>query len=111
MSASLSYRWKRLRSMTGDEIVDRVRQHVMSRLDFQRFKYGKNVVAPPVLIRPEKPGRFFFAPKDVPELCSLLRERMPGQVTEIIAQAEKIRAKRFDLLGYENLAYGSRIDW
>src|SRR5207244_11853076 len=108
MSASLSYRGKRLRSMTVDEIVDRVRQHVMSRLDFQRFKYGKNVVAPPVLIRPEKPGRFFFAPKDVPELCSLLRERMPGQVTEIIAQAEKIHDKRFNLLATENPTKGSQ---
>ena len=40
-----------------------------------------------------------------------MRQRLPRQIEEIVHRAEKICRHQFDLLGYENLDYGSPIDW
>lgn len=58
-----------------------------------------------------KGGNFFFGPESVDPILALLRQRLPSQVERIIKQAEKICRHRFDLLGYEDLDYGSPIDW
>jgi hypothetical protein len=38
-------------------------------------------------------------------------ERWPDAVAEIIRRADRVRAGRFDLLGYEGLEFGNPIDW
>ena len=58
-----------------------------------------------------KGGNFFFGPESVDPILALLRQRLPGQAEQIVKQAEKICRHRFDLLGYEDLDYGSPIDW
>jgi len=57
------------------------------------------------------PGRFFFAPDGVDPILGILRQRLPGNVEQIIHQAEQICQHRFDLLGYKGLDFGSPIDW
>jgi hypothetical protein len=42
---------------------------------------------------------------------ALLRQRLPAQAEQIVCQAEKICQHHIDLLGYEDLDYGSVIDW
>src|SRR5437870_1172963 len=111
MGSSLSYRWKRLQSMSADEMIDRARQHLTARVDFLRYKYAQNAVAPPQLVQPPHGARFFFSSETVPGLSALFRQRMPGRVKELVARAEKICAHRFDLLGCEDLDYGPQIDW
>ena len=95
--------------MSADELQERLRQHIGARADVVRYHAGLGF---PVHLRvAESPGRFFFDPFQVAEICRALQERMPQQVESVVARAEKICQHRFDLLGYSNLDYGSQIDW
>ena len=95
--------------MDRSELSERVRQHIKARLDALRYRLGlefpENVTS-----APGRQPRFFFAPENVSSLCSLLKERLPEQMAEIVRRAEQICRHRFDLLGYENLDYGAQID-
>lgn len=107
--------WKRiatrLKAMSGAELADRVRQQATARVDYWRFKAGAGV-KPHFRSHVTGPARqFFFAPEQVPELCSKLRQLFPDTARQIIQRAERISEHRFDLLGYEGLDYGSEIDW
>jgi hypothetical protein len=109
--SSPSARWKRLLRMGAHEIGERTRQEVCKRADFILYRLGKRprvrVSSPPSGVDPQ----FFFSPQQVPGLVALLRQRMPHEANDIVCRAEKICAHRFDLLGYENLDYGLKIDW
>jgi len=117
MSTGLNYGpagWKRLyrrvHSMEGAEIVDRLRQHATSRLDWVRYKLGADF-SPEIASVPQGEPRFFFSADDVPRLCSKLRELFPETAEQVIRRAERICQHRFDLLGYEAVDYGTEIDW
>jgi hypothetical protein len=56
-------------------------------------------------------GRFYCDPEDTPRIAELLGRRMPVAVEETVERARRIVAKRFDLLGYQGLDFGSDIDW
>ena len=92
------------------ELRERLRQHVRARADALRYRVGLEF---PDDVGPSsrQPARFFFAPDDVPSLCSQLKQRFPAQADEIVRRAEQICSHRFDLLGYQNLYYGQQIDW
>src|SRR5882757_1618737 len=105
----LGRRIARLKSMSGQEILDRARQHFTARIDAWRYRRGHDFVGN--LVDPAPKGRFFFAPSETEALCNLLTERFPTQTRNIVATAERICRHQFDLLGYENLDYGSEIDW
>jgi len=102
--------YRRLRSMQGVEIADRVRQHATARIDWLRYKAGADF-APQLGDTASVQPRFFFSPQTVPALCSKLRELFPETADQIVRRAERICQHRFDLLGYEPLDYGSEIDW
>ncbi|MGB0013872.1 MAG: alginate lyase family protein [Candidatus Sulfotelmatobacter sp.] len=104
-------RLDRLASMDWREIFDRLRQYSTARMDLLRFRNSADSQCAPVLTQPETFGRFFFAPAEVPALCSELKQVLPSQAESIILQAEKICNHRFDLLGYGDLSYGAEIDW
>lgn len=104
-------RLDRLASMDWREIFDRLRQYSTARMDLLRFRNSADSQCAPVLTQPETFGRFFFAPTEVPALCSELKQVLPSQAESIILQAEKICNHRFDLLGYRDLSYGAEIDW
>jgi hypothetical protein len=109
---SLRERWARLSSMSGDELLDRVRQQVNARADAWRYRLGSDfrVQLRQADSEAGKP-QFFFATHEVPGVCRLLKERLPQQAVEIVQRAERICGHQFDLLGYKGLDYGEEIDW
>ncbi|HKN69667.1 MAG TPA: hypothetical protein VJX30_01310, partial [Terriglobales bacterium] len=61
-------------------------------------------------------GQFFFSAsefsgRELSERAELLRKHLPEEAAEILREADEICGHRFRLLGYENLEYGSEIDW
>ena len=63
-------------------------------------------------------GRFrtrsttFFAPfSERDAVIAELRSRWPDAEKEIVAQADRIIAGRFDLLGFKDLSFGTPINW
>jgi hypothetical protein len=108
--AQFARRIARLRSMSGDEFVDRVRQQLMARVDGWRSRRGYDFAG----AIPEdlgRKGRFFFAGVEAQAICRVLRQQFPGLAADIVARAERICRHQFDLLGFENLDYGAEIDW
>ena len=97
--------------MSGDELLDRVRQHLYARADAGRYKLGRDFKVNLRQVDPQSRPHFFFDSDDVPGLCRLLRERLPQQAEEIVQRAERICGHKLDLLGYRNLDYGATIDW
>jgi hypothetical protein len=102
-------RWARLKSMTADELLDRTRQQVGARIDACRYRMGLEV--PVDIRRSQSRPQFFFALEDVNRICDLLKRRLPQQADDIVHRADRICEHRFDVLGYENVDYGSDIDW
>src|SRR5258706_7352390 len=101
----------RLTSMERAELWDRSRQATAQRWDVLLFKVGHQWASGLRPGPPSRRGRFFFDPEAVPQLVALLRERLPELAEAIVARAERILEHRFDLLGFEDLNYGSVIDW
>ncbi|MFZ0815689.1 MAG: alginate lyase family protein [Candidatus Sulfotelmatobacter sp.] len=102
---------KRLADMSRAELHDRLRQEFAKRTDGLLSRGGYGFAQNSSHSSPIQAGNFFFSADSVDAILALLRQRVPGQVEEIIDQAEKICRHRFDLLGYENLDYGMPIDW
>ncbi len=96
--------------MDRAEFLDRLRQQAMMRVDGLRYRAGM-AFGEAAADFPNKPKRFFFAPLSVSSLCSVMKNRLPGEADAILRQAGRICEHRFDLLGYEGLNYGARIDW
>jgi hypothetical protein len=97
--------------MDREELRDRVRQEIRKRQDGILSRLGFDFAGSLRNSSISKPGNFFFGPGSIESLVALLRQRLPGQVEQIVKQAEKICRHRFDLMGYEDLDYGSTIDW
>ncbi len=112
---SLSNRWlqrrKRIMEMGWDELRERTRQEFAKRWDFVLCQIGGPFLSDDRLPQSRSSRRFFFTPAEVPGILSCLRERLPKVVEEIVSQADQICDHRFDLLGYEGVDYGMRIDW
>ena len=60
--------------------------------------------------REAAPSRFFAGCTDA-RTPELLASRAPEATRELLAAADRVRAGRFDLLGYEALSFGDPIDW
>ena len=103
-------RWRRLLTMSPAEAFDRLRQGGSARLDLVRARAGFGF-EPRLRSTDVQPGKFFFDSRSVGSICALLKQRLPQEVERIIARAERICRHRFDLLGYEDLDYGTEIDW
>jgi hypothetical protein len=97
--------------MDREELRDRARQEISKRRDRLLSSLEFDFISPLHGLNSLKPGGFFFSPDSIGPVLHLLRERLPGQVEQIIRQAEKISRHRFDLLGYEDLDFGNPIDW
>ena len=96
--------------MSRAELADRLRQQVMVRADALRFRAGF-AFGEGVMPRGYAAERFFFSPASVPAICQALKKRLPDEVEAILRRASRICEHRFDLLGYEDLHYGTPIDW
>jgi hypothetical protein len=97
--------------MSAAEIADRVRQATVARADAWRQSRGYDLA--PALTKENLAarGKFFFSAAELPSLLGLLTRRFPSVARDIVLRAEQILTHRFDLLGYENLEYGTEIDW
>jgi hypothetical protein len=104
-------RYRRLLSMGPDELRERLRQQFTARSDLWRYRLGTNFTPRQQTGGDRKQPSFFFSADNVPQLCPLLRERLPAQAEAIIRNAERACQHRFDLLGYKDLDYGREIDW
>jgi hypothetical protein len=102
---------QRLTRMDRGELRHRLRQEFYKRQEglFHRLHLDSASGLVSSLVGPA--GKFFFDPASLDSLLALLRERLPGQIEQILHQAEKICRHRFDLLGYRDLDFGSVIDW
>ena len=108
---SLQRRIQRMRKMDGAEFQDRSRQFASQRLDAVRLWLGHDWKQTLNSGAVKKTGHFFFEPQAVPQLIAILRERLPLETEAIVRRAEKILEHSFDLLGYEDVNYGSAINW
>jgi hypothetical protein len=97
--------------MERAELRDRIRQELAKRQDGLLARFGYGFGRDSRSFPPTEACNFFFVADSVDSILALIRQRLPGRAEEIINQAEKILRHRFDLLGYENLDYGTRIDW
>jgi hypothetical protein len=108
-------RWRllvsRLSEMSWHELQTRVRQEVNKRVDLAIWGSG---LAPSRnrlrLAGPER-GEFFFPKQDLPRLAQILKDWLPGEVAEIVRNADQVCRHRFSLLGFEGLDFGQEIDW
>ncbi len=110
-----------LRKMSWDEIRTRGRLEFGKRMDRVIYALGLDPALREMRPRPASPsqggtplvreGRFFFESADIPVLLKQIREYLPGHAEKIVERAERICQHRFDLLGYDDLKYGQRIDW
>jgi hypothetical protein len=96
--------------MSPAEAYDRLRQCWSARLDLTHSRLGFSF-EPKLRSSDSHQAHFFFDPRNVSSMCTLLKRRLPQQADETMAQAERICRHRFDLLGYEGLDYGTEIDW
>jgi hypothetical protein len=109
------FEWRKIANkiagMDGRELRDRSRQEIQKRWDTllarTHHDFTKNAFAG----ESGQAGSFFFKPSQVDEIISLMRQRVPQAVSQIVVKADRILAHRFDLLGFEDLEYGAQIDW
>jgi len=101
----------RLARMDRAELRDRIRQELAKREDGLLSRLGHDFGRNSLSSTPIKACNFFFSADSVDAVLATIRQRLPGRMEEIVNQAEKICRHRFDLLGYENVDYGSPIDW
>jgi hypothetical protein len=103
-------RCRRLAGMGPKELAVRARQALAKRWDLIAGGYSLSIDRGnhPWL---QESGRFFFTRGEVPGILACLHARLPGVVSEVVEQADRICGHQFDLLGYESIDYGREIDW
>jgi Heparinase II/III-like protein/Heparinase II/III N-terminus len=107
-----SHYMARISAMSAEEIALRCRQAVDKRLDAARSALGLGFVDSDYpCAEPGSGARFFFAAAEVPVILSELERRLPGEAAAIRSRARRICEHRFDLLGYQGLNLGDKIDW
>jgi hypothetical protein len=98
------------------ELVDRGRREASKRLE----RLGLSPMPPPdlnedagtLLERFREAGRGRFFEGAVSERTpTVLAARMPEEYEQTVSMAEAVCQRRFDLLGYRGLSFGSPVDW
>ncbi len=108
-------RWERLLGIGIPELAVRARQEAWKWLERSGAAVGpeagrrrRRPKAAPV-IEP-LPGRFFDGASSA-ATPALLAGRLPDAHDRVVAAAERICRRRFDLLGYRGLSFGDPVDW
>ncbi len=103
--------------MNWDEVRVRVGQEFHKQSDLIMYRMGVGNGA--IRLKADsaaRAGQFFFSASEfsgseISERAELLRKHLPDEAAEILREADEICGHRVRLLGYENLEYGSEIDW
>lgn len=110
MSSEWQNKLARLSQMNWDEIRTRMGQEFHKRSELAFYRMGRQPAAMVGKSTSRQP-EFFFRSGGAQERADLLRAHMPAVALEILHQADDIRRHHFHLLGYEDLDYGTEIDW
>jgi glycosyltransferase involved in cell wall biosynthesis len=98
--------WSSLTSLPSDGALSRLLDVQVSSAAI--FSSGSNLLEH---FRSRK-DPVFFAGFDEPDVVvAMLRKRWPAAEAQIIAEANRIVAGRFDLLGFKELSFGNPINW
>ncbi|HKW34575.1 MAG TPA: alginate lyase family protein [Candidatus Acidoferrum sp.] len=89
----------------------RTRQAFAKHCDLAMYRIGVSACDRDSPHQPGLTSHFFFENKGLQHILSSLWELLPQTAEQIVERAEEICRHRFDLLGYEGVAYGSEIDW
>jgi hypothetical protein len=100
-----------LSQMSWDERRTRLAQEVGKRVDLALYRTGLPSYQNGLSGAASPGGKFFFSHADLPQLASLVKARMGTEVERVVREADEICHHRFRLLGFDNLDYGSEIDW
>ncbi len=110
MTSGWQTKLARVSRMDWMEVRTRVGQELHKWGDVLRHRLGLGPQA--IRLQPRvTEGNFFFARGETAARAQLIRHHLPQQATEIVLAADEICKHRFHLLGYENLDYGTDIDW
>jgi hypothetical protein len=101
----------RLSRLTWDEIWTRLGQEVAKRAEYVCYRAGLSRSPSGVPLGTRASGNFFFPPNQIPARAELLKRHLPATVQQTIVEANEILQHHFRLLGYQDLDYGSEIDW
>jgi Heparinase II/III-like protein/Heparinase II/III N-terminus len=103
----------RLAGMSWDEIRTRLGQEISKRSDLTLHRAGFSPFSKRTPVRTAAPARFFFGngENEAAHRATLLQSHLPVEAERILHEADHICRHEFSLLGYENLDYGSEIDW
>jgi len=98
--------------MSWDELCTRTAQAAAKRLDFVAYRIGLKPTQPRVSPCIEQAKFFFRTDTDeAAQRAALLRRYLPHDADAVIREAGHICRHEFSLLGYQNVSYGSTIDW
>lgn len=117
MASGWQSRLARVSRMDWEEVRTRVGQEFHKQSDLFMHRMGvRNGAIRLNAKSAARPGQFFFSASEfsgieISERAELLRKHLPDEAAEILREADEICGHRFRLLGYENLEYGSEIDW
>jgi Heparinase II/III-like protein/Heparinase II/III N-terminus len=107
----LGKKWARFSQMDWEERRIRLAQEAHKRIDLALYRAGllsrRIVTRRPIL----SGGNFFFSQADIPGLVLLFKEKMGGEAESVVREADEICRHRFHLLGYDDLDYGTQIEW
>jgi len=110
----------RLSSMSWGELGARTQQGILKRWDAALYDVGvrRGLNGREVSLQqerrraaPRSEARFLWNSSDLPQLCTLMREKLPHEVERSIEEANRICQHRLDLLGYQDLDFGPQVDW
>jgi hypothetical protein len=100
----------RVARMSWDELHTRVGQLVNQRTDLLLHRLGVKPARYEIQDAWQH-GTFFFSRQDLESRTNLLKDYLPSAVEEIVKNANEICKHRFCLLGYDNVSYGTELDW
>jgi hypothetical protein len=105
-------RLDRFAALRVPEVAGRGRQEVRKWLD-RILPLGSRVTAPGAHRSRARASRPlpYLQTLEHPELAARLLERLPAARAQLLAAAERLLERRFDLLGYVELDFGHPIDW
>lgn len=100
----------RLRQMSLREIASRARQSALQRRDALFHAIG---IAPvvPAIRSTSSSGRFFLTNDELLALAELIDNHYPELASTIRKRAEAICRHRFSLLGFNEIDFGSKLNW
>ena len=101
----------RLSQMSWDELRTRLWQEMSKRVDSVLYSEGRQPWINRMHGNAAPRGKFFFSEDELPGRVKLFQQYLPKETDAVIQEADEICSHRFRLLGFENLDYGTEIDW